>query len=55
MSTENCNRKMEKNMTQETPQTPPDMINVPVPADTPPPEAIAVTPENAQQMDADKK
>lgn len=41
-------------MTQEKPE-PPDMINVPIPADTPPPEAIAVTPENAQQMDADKK
>lgn len=41
-------------MTASTPE-PPDMINVPVPADTPPPEAITVTPDNAQQMDADKK
>lgn len=41
-------------MTQEKPEMP-DMINVPVPADQPPPEAIAVTPENAQKMDADKK
>lgn len=41
-------------MTQQTPE-PPDMIIVPVPADQPPPEAIAVTPENAAAMDADKK
>lgn len=55
MSTENCTREKEKNVTQETPKPMPDMINVPVPADTPPPEAIAVTPENAEKMDADKK
>jgi hypothetical protein len=54
VSTENCTREREKNVTQEPPKMP-EMINVPIPADTPPPEAIAVTPENAQQMDADKK
>lgn len=36
-------------------QEAPDMINVPIPASEPAPEAIAVTPDNAQQMDADKK
>lgn len=41
-------------MTQEKPEMP-EMINVPVPADQPEPEVIAVTPENAQKMDADKK
>ena len=33
----------------------PGIINVPVPTDTPPPQAIRVTTENAKKMDADKK